>query len=171
MNFFTSDEHYWHQRIIEYCKRPFRDQVDMNNAMIERNNAVVGKNDTVYHLGDFCLCRKHDVETVYNVVKQLHGTHILIMGNHDKLTPFEYIDAGFQSVHTSLLASVCGLPVALVHDPAVATVKRDLTFLVGHVHDMYTKCLNTVNVGVDVHNFMPVSEEKIVDLLKHATSA
>lgn len=42
-NFFTSDEHFGHRRIIEYCSRPFKDLDDMANQMLASHNAVVGR--------------------------------------------------------------------------------------------------------------------------------
>lgn len=33
--FFTSDSHWNHSRIIELCKRPFKDVEEMNNSLIE----------------------------------------------------------------------------------------------------------------------------------------
>lgn len=51
--FLTSDTHFGHDKIIEYCKRPFATSEEMNEAMITRWNAVVKSGDDVYHLGDF----------------------------------------------------------------------------------------------------------------------
>ena len=58
---FTSDEHYGHSKVIEYCARPFDDLDDMHAQLISRHNAVVQAGDTVYHLGvggDFCFKAK-----------------------------------------------------------------------------------------------------------------
>ena len=53
--FFTSDQHYGHAMILEYCNRPFADVQTMNETLVDNHNAVVGKKDTVYHLGDFAF--------------------------------------------------------------------------------------------------------------------
>ena len=54
--FFTADTHYGHRAVVDYCHRPFVDEKEMDEAMIERWNAVVQPGDLVYHLGDFALC-------------------------------------------------------------------------------------------------------------------
>ena len=51
--FFTSDTHFYHANIINFCKRPFANVETMNEALIENWNAVVGVDDIVFHLGDF----------------------------------------------------------------------------------------------------------------------
>ena len=45
--FFTSDTHFYHANIINFCKRPFANVETMNEALIENWNAVVGANDIV----------------------------------------------------------------------------------------------------------------------------
>ena len=59
--FFTSDTHFYHANIINFCKRPFANVETMNEALIENWNAVVGANDIVFHLGDFCFIPIGDV--------------------------------------------------------------------------------------------------------------
>src|SRR6266851_5659198 len=38
---FTSDTHFHHENIIDYCRRPFAHAYEMNNEMIRRWNEVV----------------------------------------------------------------------------------------------------------------------------------
>lgn len=52
---FTSDFHLGHSNIIRFCKRPFANAHEMNEAIVERMNSCVKPNDTLYFLGDFCL--------------------------------------------------------------------------------------------------------------------
>lgn len=55
MIYFTSDHHFGHTNIIQYCNRPFKDTLEMDVVMIQRWNAVVQPDDVVYYLGDFTL--------------------------------------------------------------------------------------------------------------------
>jgi calcineurin-like phosphoesterase family protein len=78
--FYTSDHHFGHARIIDYCKRPFATSVEMDEAMITEWNRVVSTHDIVYHLGDFSL---HYPERTREIFQRLHGRKFLIVGNHD----------------------------------------------------------------------------------------
>ena len=78
--FFTSDSHFNHENIIRFCKRPFKDTKEMDEALINNWNNVVGQDDTVFHLGDFAFGGS---ELWNGVLNQLNGHKILIVGNHD----------------------------------------------------------------------------------------
>ena len=45
-DFFTADEHYFHQSIIEYCARGVKDVNQMHKNLIYRHNQVVKDGDT-----------------------------------------------------------------------------------------------------------------------------
>src|SRR5438128_316371 len=82
-NWFTSDEHYGHAKVIEYYERPFDDLAEMHAELIARHNEVVGDGDVVYHVGDFSL----KLKLAQQVLPLLKGKHILIPGNHDECHP------------------------------------------------------------------------------------
>lgn len=65
MDYFTSDEHFDHVKIIEYCNRPFSSVYEMNNFMIEQWNNIVNDRDTVYVLDDFCNCYRCIIPLIY----------------------------------------------------------------------------------------------------------
>ena len=75
--FFTSDHHFGHENIIRFCNRPFKDAREMNEVLIQRWNEKVKPRDEVYHLGDFGLTYKENLETILN---QLNGKKYLIVG-------------------------------------------------------------------------------------------
>jgi len=101
----------------------------------------------------------------YKKVKARH----LILGNHDSLDPFKYHEIGFTSVHTVFWASSVlpnGQPCKLLmaHDPSFyQPAVYDYIMLCGHVHNLFKTLPDKkiVNVGVDVWDFAPVSEERI----------
>jgi calcineurin-like phosphoesterase family protein len=80
--FFTSDTHWGHENILRYCNRPFKNVQEMNQALIDNWNSVVNKDDIVIHCGDFAWGDPRDYN---NIIAQLHGTIILIKGNHDRI--------------------------------------------------------------------------------------
>lgn len=152
----TADEHYDHDMIRIYEKRPFDTLRVMNRTLMANHNGMVQEDDTVYHLGDFCMSKEK--RRVENVLKNLKGKHHLILGNHDYLHPFEYEDAGFISIHTALDLE----HILLIHDPAKTRVMKDRLWACGHVHGLFSKQSNVVNVGVDVWDFKPVKLEEVL---------
>ena len=77
--FVTADWHLGHESLIEYDNRPFSNVDYMEKVLIKRFNSIVPKNGTTFFAGDM---GHHD--RVSKVLKELNGTHILIIGNHDK---------------------------------------------------------------------------------------
>lgn len=159
MIYFTADQHYSHANAIDYCNRPFVAVDKMNQALISRYRQVVRDEDTVYFLGDLTLWGTQHRSMVERIVEQLPGTKILILGNHDKLYPFTYVDLGFQSVHTALDIG----EFILVHDPVNCLALKNRRWLCGHVHTLFkmNRTGNVLNVGVDQWEFFPVSLEEV----------
>ena len=90
--FVTSDTHFGHSKIIDFCQRPFSSEEEMNKAMVANWNSVVTDKDTVIHIGDVGWR-----STLY-WAKQLNGKKILILGNHDKKMNGDTKKL-FQSIH------------------------------------------------------------------------
>ena len=78
MKFFTSDEHYGHRRIIDFCKRPFADIYEMREALIAAHNAKVGRGDITFHLGDI-FWRTMSVDEAMYIMSRLNGQHKLVL--------------------------------------------------------------------------------------------
>ena len=161
--FYTSDLHLSHARIIELCSRPFKGPRDMDATIIHRWNEKVRSKDKVFINGDFSL-RKHGYSEWYEgLLKKLNGRKILILGNHDYLKPFDYVDMGFESVHTSFLME--DKKIFIAHDPALAVcMPPGWKMICGHIHNSFKMLTDPnliLNVGVDVWDFYPVSQEEV----------
>jgi calcineurin-like phosphoesterase family protein len=99
--FLISDTHFGHTNTWEKFTladgsplRPFTSTEEMDEAMVDNWNKTVRPQDTVYHLGDVVIARRH-LETV----KRLNGRKILIRGNHDIFGDDDYYLAGFEQIH------------------------------------------------------------------------
>ena len=102
---FTADLHLGHANIIQYCDRPWPDADAMDRGLIERWNATVADDDEVWVLGDVAMGR---IEESLRLIGELHGTKLLVPGNHDRCWPGRgdsaaewvgrYRDAGFADV-------------------------------------------------------------------------
>ncbi len=172
--FFTSDTHFGHKAVIDYCSRPYRtadgqlDVVAMNRELTLRWNARVGPRDTVYHLGDFAMGPRKDLA---GYRKKLNGRIILIRGNHDR-SATAMLEAGFDEVHNSLIYSVADFDVLLAHKPdlsqneamaaGLGVTIRCKYMLCGHVHDAWARQGNIINVGVDVRQYEPKTLEELL---------
>jgi len=129
--------------------------------MTANHNSVVGKNDDTYILGDYSMASKRYRDYLEKETKKLNGRLHLIFGNHDIKDWKFYIDIGFHSVHAPYLEVeefIC------VHDPALSAVNRKAKFLCGHIHDLFLIRKNCLNVGVDVHNFFPISIDRVREI-------
>lgn len=157
MIYFSADHHFLHHNILKYALRPFRDLNHMHDVLIDRHNSLVKNEDVVYILGDISLTPTENKNKLRRLINKMNGQKHLILGNHDEFKPFAYIDIGFISVHTSLEVD----EYILVHDPSVAGVFLDRKFLCGHVHQLFLQCGNAYNVGVDVHDYYPISIDEI----------
>lgn len=165
MKYFTADPHYYHDPIIEMCKRPYKSGHHMHKDMIRKFNERVSPNDDVYIIGD--LSPSKDKEPIRRIVHKLNGNKHLILGNHDCLNPFDYVDMGILTVHTALEIRFRNIDYILVHDPAISQIDRSRLFLCGHIHDLFKQQKNCINVGVDVNDFYPMSEEQIDRMVRN----
>ena len=170
MIFFTSDLHFGHFGIINYCSRPFNSVEEMDAALITNWNTTVGKCDDVYILGDFTMRPAQDA---HKYIAQLNGRKYLIKGNHDKFLKGRYpYKQDFEWVKDYHVLHEQGKRIILFHYPILEwdCYYRGSIHLYGHVHNSATSKKLTqflkglaFNVGVDCNEFYPVSINSIID--------
>lgn len=154
---FTADWHLDHHNIIKYCKRPFKSVTEMNQTILNNYCAAVKPHDVVFFVGDLSM-HKGDYKQWYDkTFSKLPGIKYLILGNHDKLKPFTYVSIGFVSVHTSLKVD----EFFIVHNPATVITKDYKKIICGHIHNLFKKQGNCLNVGVDVWDFKPINIKQV----------
>ncbi len=182
---YTSDLHLGHTNIIGYCDRPFADVDAMDAALVERWNDTVKPDDTVWVLGDVALGR---ISESLTLVTGLHGTKLLLTGNHDRCWSGHarraegwterYLDAGFaEIIQGSVTVTIGDHRVLACHFPYRGDshdhdryvderpVDTGEWLLHGHVHERWRQRGRMINVGSDVWDFRPVSESAIAELL------
>lgn len=178
---FTSDQHFGHKNIINYCNRPFADTFAMDNWLINSWNEVVGDNDIVFILGDITMFP--DGHKIKKLLDQLTGKHIYIVpGNHDKVEKgFRLLtDERYTILHDITRVKLEGhelgnLEVMLSHVPLMTWPGRDkgVPNLFGHIHsgprcpqnsdfDTNLPLWNRMyDVGVDNNDYTPVNLKSI----------
>lgn len=152
---FTADTHFGHQRTLELSKRPFSSVSEMDWQIVANWNKTVEENDTVYHLGDFGTPK---------VLRWLTGKSIkFLAGNYDNPEIiYELLkDPRVERIHSGHLISLNEKCFRLIHEPENAINRGDF-FLFGHIHNSQKVKRNGLNIGVDCHNFFPVSIETIM---------
>lgn len=161
---FTSDLHFNHVNVIEYCARPFADIEEMTETLINRWNNRISESDVVCVLGDFSFGRYSAIESVF---RRLSGEIVLVRGNHDnRITPRRYLDMGFAAVLDLAHCMVGGLPVVLTHRPLV-TVPDGLWNLHGHTHSSAPRTgERSINVGVDAWGYAPVDTYDLTRVMR-----
>jgi calcineurin-like phosphoesterase family protein len=191
---FTSDTHFGHARAIEHG-RPFASVQEMEEVMVANWNRVVGDNDRVYHLGDFAMGQRElNVPNFSNRLKGerilLWGNHDYIGDLHkhksyDKKVfwsglykrCFHKVTGPFDLEVAGVLCHLSHLPFVGDHEGTVPRfmdqrpIPNGKPLIHGHVHDTWLVRKDAgypdqINVGVDMWNFTPVSEEELEPWLR-----
>jgi len=170
--FFTSDLHFNSCCLVEEHVRPFKTVERMNEVLLKNINQRCNEDDMLIHLGDFIQYgndRKWaGMKTKpFEFIKQIKPMFVNIQGNHDA---HNNMKSACNSMRTYLGKRYS---VSISHYPsnnplAKGTFRKGDVHLCGHVHgawkhfiDFENKVLN-VNVGVDVWNYRPVSEDELI---------
>jgi calcineurin-like phosphoesterase family protein len=117
--FVTSDWHVGHENSLKFDQRPFRDLDHMHKTLIKNYNSTVPEDGICYFLGDLGMGNK---EAMKNIYKQLHGTKVLILGNHDKgVTALEDV---FDIIIHGAVVYIGGERVTLSHCPLLGVYRE-----------------------------------------------
>lgn len=153
---FTSDTHFGHANIINFCRPEFNTVAEMDATLIDNWNKVVGQNDRVYHLGDFAW----SVRRARQVRPQLNGTIRLIAGNHDQVC--NLAKAGlFQKI--SLWREFSDMDFVATHLPLARGHCRASYNVHGHVHTNGDHLEpHQINISVEVTDYRPIHMDELI---------
>lgn len=175
--FFTSDTHFGHKNVIEFCNRPFTDIKNMSEGLIQRWNDKVRSCDIVFHCGDVCWFNsRHDTK---RVLEKLNGIIYIVLGNHDTRKQFELCDPEkIKILDDTATLYITGsteqekptkpIEIFLSHNPQMTWPHRmyGVPNFFGHIHSgpnskaEHDQDLplwdNQYDVGVDNNNYAPI---------------
>jgi len=157
----------------------------MNEGLVERWNDTVGSGDEVWVLGDVAM---GDIERSLGFVQRLDGRKVLVTGNHDRCWAGYgakserwlqiYRDAGFAEILQGVVpVQIGGIDAIACHFPyagdshdvdrfvAARPVDTGQLLLHGHVHETWRGNGHQINVGVDVWDYRPVTDEQLLGAL------
>lgn len=165
-NYFIADTHFFHEKIIKMCNRPFDNVEEMNKKLIENWNKKVTDDDTVYILGDVSF--KGSKENTISILKQLKGKKILIKGNHDRFVGQRDFDERFEKICDYLQITEDKQQIILSHYPIIdyAGMYYGAKMIYGHIHNKYVPHKNMYCVSVECVNYEPVTLEEIEEIYK-----
>jgi hypothetical protein len=151
MDYFISDPHFGHKRIIKFERTEFNNIKEHDEYLINSINKTVKVTDTLYILGD-----------VFNVenVRFLNGRKILLKGNHDNRSNKEYLGY-FAKVHDNPF--YYNSRILLSHYPH--PVEDHILNVHGHLHNAVVSKENYLNLSAKMIDYKPVSEKELITKL------
>lgn len=159
----TSDTHFFHDKIAQYCNRP----KDHSTIIAANLTKYVGPKDILYHLGDVTF---GSYDTLAAILKFIPGKKVLVRGNHDRWTDSRYLELGFDMVADAIAIG----DVLLTHkpiDPGPYAIN-----LHGHLHNLgysdiksfredygrFGKDGRHILYAPELYDYRPVQIEKLV---------
>lgn len=163
-------------------------------GLIKRWNEVVGQNDLIYNLGDF-IWTKDPLEWA-SIVYHLNGRQRIIVGNHDSLItdkngcakPIAELPDEIQGLVRSgkiewiknyFETKIHGKYLVMFHFPLTQWHRSMYGSWAIHGHSHSTNQTSwprsiqhgkTADVGVDCHNYAPVSFDQLKDIMDSCTN-
>lgn len=150
--FLVSDHHFGHENILKFkyldgvtlIRPEFSSVEHMNEEMIRRHNMVVTDNDKVYFLGDVAF----NAKVFHSVMPRLKGKKSLILGNHDKLRPDDYLKY-FKNIYSARFMGDVEPKLVLCHYPLHinANHPNHPICVHGHIHEKEIECTREMESG------------------------
>lgn len=180
--FFTSDLHFFHKNVINFCNRPFNDVKEMNITLIKNWNDTVKDNDIIFNLGDFnWYPTRHETK---KLVDKLSGIKYFIPGNHDKTDMYDLCDFNKINICQDIVTLYLKTPmklyeICLCHYPLISYPHSDVGAyqFFGHIHSKKDTIISEfgkilpinkkqMDVGVDRWNYKPVNFNELIKVLE-----
>lgn len=171
--YLTADQHYSHANILRYSNRPFKDIEEHDKVLAANHNEVVRPSDHVIHIGDFCFRKAYGL---IRLMRELNGYHYLIDGSHDRALEEALDQGGFpEDCNVTVLPKLfefkyAGWKVTLCHyamQKFWASHHQGSCHFYGHSHSHYQHPGRAIDVGVDCHNYYPISIEEAIKKIEN----
>jgi calcineurin-like phosphoesterase family protein len=132
---------------------------EMDKALIKTWRDCVGSKDTIINLGDVFM-GSYPKERRMELLKNLPGYKILVLGNHDKNHSAAYWrEIGFDEVYPYPI--IFRNWFILSHEPLFMNDRIPYVNIHGHTHDKSYRHASYLNVSVDNTEFAPISFESL----------
>ncbi len=161
--YLTTDTHFNHKKILDYCSRP----ADYEQKL-KREFCGLNQNDTLIHLGDICI--GNDEEVHETIIIPMASKKILVRGNHDKKSNSWYLRNGWDFVCETFYNKYFGVNVLFSHRPRTWDGYFDVN-IHGHLHDLSHRLdekggkLNHL-ISLEFYGYVPLSLRSILEPIK-----
>ena len=164
--YITSDWHFNHASMVDYCDRPddFEEKIVNGLRSLPQDKSAV-----LIFLGDICIGGDMEVHEKYIV--PLNCTKILVRGNHDRKSNSWYLQHGWDFVARQITDRIYGKTIIFSHMP-VEIGGCDLN-IHGHFHNTdhrrYDPELSKIITGkhrlicLEDMEYRPVELRKVVE--------
>ncbi len=159
---FWSDIHFFHKNIIRYSNRPFPNLELMNECLIGNARNIIKPGDIVIWGGDISFGHIHEVN---EMIRNLPGYHIQIIGNHDMDNHGKLSKYDFDERHPCLVLDVIDhdieYQILITHYPLDIVPDNCINFH-GHIHQHLLKPYN-INFCVEHTNYSPIHIKELME--------
>ena len=156
-----SDLHLGHANILNYCNRPFATVEDMDKALLKAWRTTVKGRDTIITLGDIALDKTYKFDRLKELITNLPGHKILVMGNHDRRYPVtRWREMGFDEVYPYPI--IYRQWYILSHEPLFLNEKMPYLNIHGHIHNLTYNSPSYQNVSVERTHYAPLDFEALI---------
>lgn len=145
MDYFISDLHLGHQRVLEFERSEFKTINEHDNFIINILKKLK-ETDTLYILGD--------VGFNINLLKEIKAKKILVKGNHDKFGINKYNEV-FDQIYNYPIYYRNN--ILLSHYPH--PVENHILNVHGHLHASKLNLNNYINANIVVRNYSLLTEK------------
>lgn len=152
-----SDQHLFHKNIIRFCDRPFPTAELMNQCLVGNYNNVVKPDDVCIWVGDVGFAGD---DKINEVIKQMNGYKILIIGNHD-FHHGKIRKLAFDEIHLLYYIQDDDAEIIMTHYP-MDNLPLHTTNVHGHIHQNVTGNDQHINVSVERIGYKPINIKEIL---------
>ena len=161
MNYFTSDLHLGHNRILDFERGDkFKTIVEHDDFVMSVLEKRVKKDDVLYNLGDFAF--KNVSDEILERYRKLPCKKVIILGNHDTYNKIEKMQI-FDEIHRTPIFLT--KRILLSHEPEMCSPY--VLNIHGHLHLSYLDSENHLNVNIYMQNYNLISQKYVDKKLGH----
>ena len=169
MNYFISDTHFNHKKILDFERSRFKTIEEHDDFIMSLIEDRCKKDDVLYHLGDFAFgisyAKEHPeapLNNIFDRFRKLKCKKVIVLGNHDKYNDIESLNI-FDEIHR--VPIFLTNRILLSHEPEMCSPY--VLNIHGHLHNSILNSENYLNVNVHITNYMLYSQKAIDKLLGH----